>query len=141
MTEVLGGGGRERPMKQRAKNRAESVCNRPLPPPPPMPGSVGQNPGVPDRVGRNPGVPDRVGRKSGSVGPGSVCNRPLPPPPPRRARSIKIWECRAGSVCNRPLPPTPGPIGLNAGPVTDRRDALCTEFTLLKIIRIIIMWY
>ncbi len=39
----FGGGGRERPVKQWAKNRAGSVCNRPLPPPPPTPGPVGLN--------------------------------------------------------------------------------------------------
>jgi len=91
--EVLGGGGRERPVKQRAKNRAGSVCNRPLPPPPPTPGPVG----------RNPGVPGQVRSKFGIAGPGQV----------------EIQECRAGSVYNKPLPPPPptrGPIDLNVGP-------------------------
>jgi len=45
VTEVLGGGGRERPVKQRAKNQVGSVCNSPLPPPPPTPGPVGLNAG------------------------------------------------------------------------------------------------
>ncbi len=39
------GGGRERPVKQRAKNRAESIYNRPFPPPPPTPGPVSLNAG------------------------------------------------------------------------------------------------
>jgi hypothetical protein len=124
VTEVLGGGGRERPVKQRAKNRAGSIYNRPLPPPPPTTGPVGRNSGLPGWVrsksgsvgssqveirecragsGRNPGVLGRVRSKSGSAGPGQV----------------EIQECRAESVCNRPLPPPPptsGPVGLNAGP-------------------------
>ncbi len=71
VTEVLGGGGRERPVKQWAKTWAASICNKPLPPHPHA------------RPSRS---------KFGSAGPGqveirecraeSVCNRPLLPSPP-----------------------------------------------------------
>jgi hypothetical protein len=80
VTKVLGGGGKE----QRAKNWARSVCNRPLPPPPPTLGPVG----------RNPGVPGWVRLKFESAEPGlSVTDLSLPHPhaglgrPERRAPS------------------------------------------------------
>jgi hypothetical protein len=116
-------------VKQRAKNRAGSVCNRPLPPPPPTPGPVGRNSGVSGQVrsksesagpgqveirecrarsDRNPRVPGRVRSKSGSVGPGlSITDLSLPHPP-RRAQSARTL-----------------------GPVTDTWGALCTGFTLV----------
>ncbi len=38
--------GKERPVKQRAKNRAGSVCNKPLPPPPSTPDPIDLNAGL-----------------------------------------------------------------------------------------------
>jgi hypothetical protein len=94
------GEGRARWSSGRAKNRAGSVYNRSLPPPPRTLGPAS----------RNPRVPGQVRSKSGSAGPGLFVTDLSLPHPPRRARSA--W-----------MP----------GPVTDRRGALCTGFTLVYI--------
>jgi len=72
--EVLGGGGKERPVKQRAKNRAGSFCNRPLPTPPPTPSLVGLN-----------------------VGPRHYV---LPPPPPTSGPAgLNVGPCQRKTRC------------------------------------------
>jgi hypothetical protein len=121
VTEVLGGGGRERPVKQRAKNRAGSVYNRPLPPPPPTPHAG---------PGRS---------KSGSAGPGlSVTDLSLLHPP-RRARLA--WMPGPVTTYFLPHPPRRARSAWTPGPVTNRRGALCTGFTLVIVNPLTRIWW